>query len=133
MVTDNTPGRPGGKIVVALRSEPKTLNPVLAEDAASRDVIRCLTADLIDINRATQKTEPALAKSWTVAPDGRQYTLHLRRGLRFSDGQPLDADDVVFSFRSLSRRENRLAAARSPDRRRKADWRAQDRRVHGPL
>jgi peptide/nickel transport system substrate-binding protein len=98
MVTDNTPGRPGGKIVVALRSEPKTLNPVLAQDAASRDVIRCLTADLIDINRATQKTEPALARSWTVSPDGKQYTLYLRRGLRFSDGQPLDADDVVFSF-----------------------------------
>ena len=98
MVTDNAPGRPGGKIVVALRSEPKTLNPVLAQDAASRDVIRCLTADLIDINRATQKTEPALAKSWTVSPDGKQYTLHLRRGLRFSDGQPLDADDVIFSF-----------------------------------
>lgn len=98
MLTDNAPGHSGGKIVVALHSEPKTLNPVLAQDAASHDVIRCLTADLIDINRATQKTEPALAKSWTVSPDGREYTLHLRRGLRFSDGQPLDADDVIFSF-----------------------------------
>jgi peptide/nickel transport system substrate-binding protein len=98
MITDNAPGHTGGKIVVALRSEPKTLNPVLAQDAASRDVIRCLTADLVDINRATQKTEPALAKSWTASPDGKQYTLHLRRGLRFSDGQPLDADDVIFSF-----------------------------------
>jgi peptide/nickel transport system substrate-binding protein len=98
LITSNAPGHPGGRIVVALRSEPKTLNPVLAQDAASRDVIRCLTADLIDINRATQKTEPALAKSWTVSPDGRHYTLHLRRALRFSDGQPLDADDVVFSF-----------------------------------
>jgi peptide/nickel transport system substrate-binding protein len=98
LVTSNAPGHPGGRIVVALRSEPKTLNPVLAQDAASRDVIRCLTADLIDINRATQKTEPALAKSWTVSPDGRQYTLHLRRALRFSDGEPLDADDVIFSF-----------------------------------
>src|ERR1700733_2594825 len=98
LITSNAPGHPGGRIVVALRSEPKTLNPVLAQDAASRDVIRCLTADLIDINRATQKTEPALAKSWTVSPDGRQYTLHLRRDLRFSDGQALDADDVVFSF-----------------------------------
>jgi len=98
LITSNAPGHPGGRIVVALRSEPKTLNPVLAQDAASRDVIRCLTADLIDINRATQKTEPALAKSWTVSPDGRHYTLHLRRALRFSNGQPLDADDVVFSF-----------------------------------
>src|SRR6202034_3717189 len=98
MITSNAPGHPGGRIVVALRSEPKPLNPVVAQDATSRDVIRCLTADLIDINRATQKTEPALAKSWTVSPDGRQYTLHLRRALRFSDGQPLDADDVIFSF-----------------------------------
>jgi peptide/nickel transport system substrate-binding protein len=98
LITTNALGRSGGRIVVALRSEPKTLNPVLAEDAASRDVIRCLTADLIDINRATQKTEPALAKSWDVSGDGRQYTLYLRRGLRFSDGEPLDADDVIFSF-----------------------------------
>jgi peptide/nickel transport system substrate-binding protein len=98
MVADGPVGHAGGRLVFALRSEPKTLNPVLAEDAASQDVIRCLTADLIDINRQTQKTEPALAKSWSVSPDGKQYTLHLRRGIRFSDGQPLTADDVVFSF-----------------------------------
>jgi peptide/nickel transport system substrate-binding protein len=61
-------------------------------------VIRCLTADLIHINRSTLKTEPALAESWAVSPDGRVYTLKLRRGVRFSDGQPFTADDVVFSF-----------------------------------
>src|ERR1700680_1480408 len=98
MVSNNAPGHAGGRLVLALKSEPKTLNPVLAQDAPSRDVIRCLTADLIHINRASQKTEPAIAKSWTVSRDGRQYTLQLRRGLRFSDGQPVDADDVVFSF-----------------------------------
>jgi len=98
MVTANPVGHSGGRLVLALRSEPKTLNPVLASDAASQEVIRCVSADLIDINRATQKTEPALAKSWTVSRDGKQYTLHLRRGIRFSDGQPLTADDVVFSF-----------------------------------
>ena len=98
MVTNSPVGHPGGRLVLALRSEPKTLNPVLAQDAASEEVIRCVTADLIDINRKTQKTEPALAKSWTVSRDGKQYTLHLRDGIRFSDGQPLTADDVVFSF-----------------------------------
>jgi peptide/nickel transport system substrate-binding protein len=91
-------GHPGGRLVVALRSEPKTLNPVLAVDEPSRDVIRCLTADLIHINRGSLKTEAALAKSWSVSQDGRQYTLQLRRGLRFSDGQPFNADDVIFSF-----------------------------------
>ena len=98
MVTDNPVGHTGGRLAVALRSEPKTLNPVLALDETSREVIHCLTADLIHINRGSQKTEPALAKSWSVSHDGRQYTLQLRRGLRFSDGQPFDADDVIFSF-----------------------------------
>ena len=91
-------GHAGGRLVVALRSEPKTLNPVLAVDEPSRDVIRCLTADLIHINRGSLKTEPSLAKSWSVSPDGKQYTLQLRRGLRFSDGEPFNADDVIFSF-----------------------------------
>src|SRR6202050_3841715 len=98
LITSNAPGRPVGIIFVAHRSEPKTLNPVLAQDATSRDVIRCLTTAFIDINRATQKTEPALAKSWSVSPDGRRYTLHLRRALRFSDGEPLDGDRVIFRF-----------------------------------
>jgi peptide/nickel transport system substrate-binding protein len=98
MIVDSPAGRTGGRMVVGLRSEPKTLNPVLAADDTSRDVIRCLTADLIHINRETLKTESALAKSWSVSRDGRLYTLHLRQGLRFSDGQPLNADDVLFTF-----------------------------------
>jgi peptide/nickel transport system substrate-binding protein len=98
MVAENPPGKPGGRLVVALRSEPKTLNPVLAVDDPSRDVIRCLSGDLIHINRETLKTGPALAKSWDVSRDGRTYTLHLRQGLRFSDGEAFSAKDVVFSF-----------------------------------
>jgi peptide/nickel transport system substrate-binding protein len=91
-------GRSGGRIVVALRAEPKTLNPLIALDAPSREVIGVMQADLVHINRATQMTEPALAKSWKISPDGLQYTLVLRRWLKFSDGKPLDADDVLFTF-----------------------------------
>jgi peptide/nickel transport system substrate-binding protein len=96
--TDHELGRRGGRLVYALRSEPKTLNPVTSLDSASRDVIGRLNANLIRIDRHTQQTTPALARSWTASPDGRRYTLELRRGIRFSDGHPLDADDVVFSF-----------------------------------
>ncbi|OLE48315.1 MAG: hypothetical protein AUG46_03900 [Acidobacteria bacterium 13_1_20CM_3_58_11] len=92
-------GRSGGRLVVSLRGEPKTLNPLIAADARSREVIGVMQADLVHINRATQLTEPALAKSWKISPDGLTYTLVLRQGLRFSDGQPLDADDVLFTFR----------------------------------
>lgn len=98
MVTSNRPGRPGGTITVAVRSDPRTLNPVLAVDETTREIIDCMNADLIHINRETQQSQAALAKSWSVSHDGLIYTLQLRRGLRFSDGQPFTADDVVFSF-----------------------------------
>src|SRR4029077_12966691 len=92
-------GRSGGRLVMSLRGEPKTLNPLIVADTRSREVISVMQADLVHINRATQLTEPALAKSWKVSPDGLEYTLVLRQGLKFSDGQPLDADDVLFTFR----------------------------------
>ena len=95
---DGATGRYGGHLVVGQRSEPKTLNPVTATDAVSREVFERLHADLIGINRGTQKAEPALAKSWKISPDGCIFTLKLRKGIRFSDGHPFDADDVVFSF-----------------------------------
>jgi peptide/nickel transport system substrate-binding protein len=84
---------------MSLRGEPKTLNPLIAADARSREVIGVMQADLVHINRATQLTEPSLAKSWKVSPNGLEYTLVLRQGIKFSDGQPLDADDVLFTFR----------------------------------
>jgi len=91
-------GRYGGHLTIGQRSEPKTLNPVTVTDAVSREVIGRLMGDLIEINRSSQQTEPALAKSWKISPDGRVFTLQLRKGIRFSDGQPFNADDVVFSF-----------------------------------
>lgn len=91
-------GHYGGHLTIGQRSEPKTLNPVTATDAVSREVIGRLMGDLIEINRSTQQTEPALAKSWNLSPDGRTFTLQLRKGIRFSDGHPFDADDVLFSF-----------------------------------
>ncbi len=91
-------GEYGGRLVVGERAEPKTFNPVLAADAPSREVIGRMMADLVHINRLTQKTEPALAGSWKTSRDGRSFTLKLRHGIRFSDGQPFNADDVLFTF-----------------------------------
>jgi len=91
-------GRSGGRLVVSLRGEPKTLNPIVAADTRSREVIGVMQGDLVHINRVTQLTEPALAKSWKVSADGLTYTLVLRKGLKFSDGHSMDAEDVLFSF-----------------------------------
>ena len=81
------------------RGEPRTFNPMFALDDASHEVVWRMHADLIHINRETQQTEPALAESWTALPGGNGFRLKLRRNVRFSDGQPFDADDVVFTFR----------------------------------
>jgi peptide/nickel transport system substrate-binding protein len=99
LILPGSTGVRGGSLVAALRSEPKTLNPVSALDLPSKEVIALLSADLIHTNVYTQQTEPALARLWRVSPDKRTYTLELRRGVSFSDGHPFDADDVVFSFK----------------------------------
>ena len=94
-------GRRGGGIVVAVTAEPKTLNPAVAVDGPSRRVIHLLHADLVRIHRQRQTAGPALARQVTAAEDGRRFRIELRRGVRFSDGEPFDADDVVFTFRVL--------------------------------
>lgn len=105
LLADSSPlseqiGKFGGTLVISERSEPKTLNPLIAADTGSRDIIGLITGDLLHINRLTQLTEPSLAASWSVSPDRLHYTVHLRTGLRFSDGRPCDADDVMFTFQS---------------------------------
>jgi peptide/nickel transport system substrate-binding protein len=95
--SDEPPHR-GGILHVAQRAELKTFNPVVAIDAPSREVLRRLHADLITIDRSTQKTVPSLTESWSRSADGTRYLLKLRKGVRFSDGEPFTADDVVFSW-----------------------------------
>jgi peptide/nickel transport system substrate-binding protein len=91
-------GKPGGRLVSGERTLPVTLNPIFATAAATKNIIHMMMADLIHINRSTLKTEPSVAKSYTVSRDGLHYDLELRQGLKFSDGHPFDADDVVFTF-----------------------------------
>jgi ABC-type transport system substrate-binding protein len=55
---------------------------------------------LVDID-GSLRIVPSLARTWTVSPDGLSYTFRLREGVRFHDGSPLTADDVVFTIRRL--------------------------------
>jgi peptide/nickel transport system substrate-binding protein len=98
LILPGTLGIPGGRLVSGERNQPGTLNPIFAIDALSKNISQRMMADLIHINRSTMKTEPALAKSYKVSPDLLHYVLELRQGLKFSDGHPFDADDVVFTF-----------------------------------
>jgi len=101
LVLPKLAGHSGGRLVVPLRAEPKTLNPLTAVDGASFAVTVRMHAGLVAVDRRTHEVVSGLARSWTLSRDGRFLTMQLRTGLRFSDGQPFDADDVVFTFETL--------------------------------
>src|SRR5215471_11968480 len=69
LTTPGQLGQRGGRLVASLHSDPKTLNPVTAVDAYSRQIIGLLSADLIHINPFTQRSGAALAKSWKASSD----------------------------------------------------------------
>ena len=48
-----------------------------------------------------EKVVPNIAKGWELSHDGRTLTLHLRRGMKWSDGQPFTADDFMFWFEDM--------------------------------
>lgn len=96
-----TPGLPGGTVTYASTALPKTFNNMVASETSTTDVTEELMAGLTSTSPATGRTVPALAKSWEISDDKKTYTFHLREGLKFSDGEPLTAEDVVFSFKNL--------------------------------
>jgi peptide/nickel transport system substrate-binding protein len=90
----------GGELLVSIRTEPRSFNRHAARDTSTNLVSNLTQAKLVRINQSTQAVEPWLAESWTASDDGLRFTMHLRRGVLFSDGQPFTADDVVFSFQA---------------------------------
>ncbi len=94
-------GRYGGTFLDAQVSDPRTFNPILAQETTSTGPLGSLFDGLVEDNGETTQTEPALAESWTVSKDGRTWTFVLRQGLQWSDGAPLTADDVLFTFRVI--------------------------------
>jgi peptide/nickel transport system substrate-binding protein len=91
----------GGTLTASLRSEPASYNRYV-EATAPADLMALLTQGrLVQIDRATDELQPALAESWTQSADGATYTLKLRKGVQFSDGTPFTAEDVLFTARVL--------------------------------
>lgn len=91
-------GRFGGTFVVSSISDPRTFNPIVAQETSSSGPLGYLFEGLVETNRVTTEVEPNVAESWTVTKDGRTWRFKLRKGIQWTDGKPLTADDVVFSL-----------------------------------
>lgn len=95
------PGRSQpGVLRINLGTEPPTLDWTRATDSVSIMVIEQLMRGLTRLD-AELRPKPALAERWDVSPDGRTYVFHLRRGVRWTDGAPLHAQQFVDAWRRL--------------------------------
>lgn len=96
------PGEPGGEVQYSTEKFPNTFNNLLGKKKETKDVTKMIMgAGLTAVNPVNGRIVPAFAKSWSVSEDGRVYTFNLREGLKFSDGHPLTAEDVVFTYEKL--------------------------------
>ena len=101
LIARGAPGQPGGRFVILASASPKTFNPLMAFDSASDAIVRLLYSPLVILDWATQQPGPGLAESWSVASDQKTWTFKLRQGVRWSDGEPFTADDVVFTWNDI--------------------------------
>lgn len=90
-------GRAGGNYRVTAISDPRTFNPFVARETSSTDVIGLFLPYLTGYDPYGLKPEGHLAQSWEVRNNGLTVIFKLRQGAKWSDGQPIDADDVIFS------------------------------------
>ena len=79
-------------------TEIQTLDPHRNEDVSGSNVLRDLYEGLVN-EAPNGDPEPGAAASWTVSEDGKTYVFALRRNARWSNGDPVTADDFVYSFR----------------------------------
>lgn len=87
------------QLVLSILSDPKTFNPALSQE--SPNIFSLTTEGLITQNSKTGKIEPALAESWQISDDKLKIVFTIRDGLKWSDGQPLTVDDVVFTYNDI--------------------------------
>jgi peptide/nickel transport system substrate-binding protein len=87
------------QLVTSILSDPKTFNFALSSE--SPNIFGLTYEGLITENYETGKIEPALAESWEVSDDKLKIVFTLRENLKWSDGQPLTVDDVVFTYNEI--------------------------------
>lgn len=90
-------GQVGGALVFAQAQETVGLDPADVSDGFSVNVTSNMFDTLVRFKANGTEVEPSLAESWSVSPDGLNWTFRLRRDVMFHDGTPFNADAVVFS------------------------------------
>jgi peptide/nickel transport system substrate-binding protein len=96
--TEASGGAEGGTLVFAGASDPVALDGALVSDGESLRVITQVFETLVALKPGTTEPEPGLAESWSANDDGTVWTFKIREGVKFHDGETLDAEAVCFNF-----------------------------------
>ncbi len=99
--------------VSALETSLKTLTPLVSTDAYASQVQYYVQESLVNRNPDTMEWEGLIAKSWQISPDGLTITFQMRDDVTFSDGVPLTAKDVVFTYNFIMNEAIAAPAERS--------------------
>lgn len=92
----------GGELVSSTIGEgPKTFNPFNCKDNISALMSGIMYDGLLSSDPMTGQPTPKLAKSFSISSDGITYTIKLRHGIKWTDGKPITADDVVFTWNDI--------------------------------
>jgi len=97
MLTPDPNPRMGGTLYLALTGSPQSFNFYGTLDSNAYSVAGQMLTGLVEAHPVTSAIRPALAESWEVSEDNKEVTFHLR-DVKWSDGVPLTADDVIFTF-----------------------------------
>ena len=90
-------------MTIAWGAEPPSLDPGLATDTTSSNVLLNIMDPLVRLDPKTNEAIPSLAESWDVSEDGKTVTYHLRQDGKWTNGDPVTANDFVYSWkRTLS-------------------------------
>lgn len=89
---------PPADITIINSLEPESLDPEIIIAQADYRIVSAIFEGLTRLEPVKASPVPGLAESWDISPDGKIYTFHLRTNLVWSTGEPLTADDVVYSW-----------------------------------
>jgi oligopeptide transport system substrate-binding protein len=82
-------------------AEPATLDPAAITAVPEGRIVRSLFEGLVVRDPRTLEPLPGIAESWEISPDGLAYTFHVRAGARWTNGDPVTAEDFAWSFERL--------------------------------
>lgn len=101
----------GGNIVIAETADPQNVNPLYVVDQTSFDMMQSLYSPFFEIVGGEMYYENGLCESVTANEDASEFTLKLKDGIKWHDGEPLTADDVVFTMEVLVDKEQNVPYA----------------------